>query len=69
MGVGVRAHAHVDAAAEELEHRRTAHGVAHVGLGVVDHVRARLADDVHLGGRHVDAVAQHRVRAEEPVLE
>ena len=69
VGVGVRAHVDGDAAAEELEHRRAAHGVAHVGLGVVDDVGAGLLDDVHLGGRDVDAVAEHRARAEKVVLQ
>ena len=48
---------------------RAAHGVAHVGLGVVDDVGAGLLDDVHLGGRDVDAVAEHGARAQEVVLQ
>ena len=69
VGVGVGAHAHGDAAAEELEHGSAAHGVAHIGFGVVDEPGAGLLDDIHLGGRHVDAVAEHGVGAEQVVLQ
>ena len=69
VGVGVGAHAHGDATTEELEHGSAAHGVAHIGFGVVDEPGAGLLDDIHLGRRHVDAVAQHGVGTQQVVLQ
>ena len=69
MRIGIRAEADVDAAAEELEHRGAPYRIAHVGLGIVHDRSVGVGDDVHLGRRDMDAVAKHRVRAKQPMLE
>ena len=58
VGIGVGAHTHQDAPLHHLQHRRTAHGVAHIGLWIIDHHGAGLPKDLHLGGIDMDAVAQ-----------
>ena len=69
VGVGVGTQADEDALLEQLEHRRAAHRVAHVGFRVVAHHGARLPENVHLGGGDVDAVAQHGLFPQHAVVE
>ena len=69
VGVGVGAQADEDALLIHLEHRGAAHRVAHVGFRVVAHHGVCLPDDVHLGGREVDAVAQHGLLPQDAVVE
>ena len=68
VGIGIGAHAQQDAPLVQLEHRADADGVAHVALGVVDHHGAGLLDDLHLGGVHMDAVAQNGLFAQDAVV-
>ena len=68
VGVGVGAQAHQDALLIELQNGGAAHGVAHVGLGVVDAHGVRCLDDVHLGGVDVDAVAQDGLGTQNAVV-
>ena len=58
VGVGVGAQPHGDPLCHHLQHGGAAHGVAHVGFGVVDNHGSGLTKDVHLGRADVDAVAQ-----------
>ena len=69
VGVGVGAQADEDAPVVQLQHGGAAHGVAHVGLGVVADHGVGLLDDVHLGGGDVDAVAQHGLLAQDAVVQ
>ena len=68
VGVGVGAQTHQDALLVELQDGGAAHGVAHVGLGIVDAHGVRCLDDVHFGGVHVDAVAQNGLGAQDAVV-
>ena len=68
VGVGVGAHADENALLVELQHRGDAHGVAHVGLRVVDAHGVRCLDDVHLRRVHVDAVAQNGLGTQDAVV-
>ena len=67
--IGVRAHADGDALRHHLEYRRAADGISHIGFGIVDHHRAGLFDNVHLGRIHVDAVAEQSLFTEDPVVQ
>ena len=69
VGVGVGAHAHQNPLLEHLEHGGAAHGVAHVGLGVIDHHRPGLLDDVHFSAVDMDAVAQKGLVAQNSVVQ
>ena len=69
VGVSVRPQAQENAAGIELEHRRAADRVAHIGLRIVADHGARLPENVHLGGRDVDAVAQHGLLPQNAVVE
>ena len=69
VGVGVGAQADEDAPVVQLQHGGAAHSVAHVGLGVVADHGVGLLDDVHLGGRNVDAVTQHGLLAQDAVVQ
>ena len=69
VGIGIGAHADGDPFFHHLQDRGAAHCVAHVGLRVVDdHGPGRL-DDIHLGGAHMDAVAEQGPVPQDPVVE
>jgi len=65
VGVAVGAQAQKDAGLEEIQHRATAHGVAHVRLGVVDDHRVRGLQQFNLGPVDVHAVDGQRPRPQD----
>ena len=56
------------ALAHDLQCGRASYGIAHVRLGIVDHHRVGLFDQVHLVLIHIDAVAENGVGAEDVVV-
>ena len=55
-GVAIGAEADADAAAHHFKHGGAAHGIAHVGLGIVDHVRSAVAQQIDLAVIDMDAM-------------
>ena len=68
VGPSVRAETHGDTRAGQGQHGADTHGVGHIGLGVIHHHGARFLNNVDLGGVHMDAVAQHRLFAQDAVI-
>ena len=70
VGISVRAHTEQDTLFKHLEDRRTAHGVAHIALGIVDDHRIRRCDLIHLRFCHMDTVTEDGFLTEDtPFLE
>ena len=69
VGIGIGAHANGDPFFHHLKDRSAADGVAHVGLRVVDDHGSGFLNDVHLGGTHMDAVAEQGPVPQDPVVE
>ena len=69
VGIGIGAHADGDPFFHHLKDRSAADGIAHVGLRVVDDHGPGPLYDVHLGGAHMDAVAEQGPVSQDPVVE
>ena len=68
MGISVRAKSGQNSSVHQFHRRRTATGVAHIGLRIVNDHSVRLLDQIHLMRIDVDAVAEQRLVSEHTVI-
>ena len=67
-GVAVGAQADAHAAAHHLEHRSAAHGIAHIGFGVVHHIGLAVAQQIDFAVVDMDTVRGDGPAAEDAVI-